>query len=195
MLEQTTLPVFCTLRELLRLQELCSGNWGPILHTTHTHMPILQRERKRICILLFRAGKQRQHRSLSFRTRVYTHSRSSSKLDEQICSQFDRTAQTPAFKEKRVLVLSFEILGFLPIQPVLDSLGHQNIYQTLLCMPESFQFIFEGIALLSWLTLHSHPTPALGLFPTNVAQSKAQKKSSFPGNASCISHDHWFVNS
>lgn len=194
MLEQTTRPVLFTLREFLRLQELCSGNRGQILHT-HTHMRMLQRGRKRICILLFHSGKRRQHRSPSFRRRVYAHRRSSSKSDEQIWSQFDRVAQTLAFKEKRVLVLSFEILGFLHIQPVLDSLGHQNIYQTLLCMPESLQFIFEGIVLLSWLTLHSHPTPALGLFPTNVAQSKAQKQSSFPGNASCISRDHWFVNS
>ena len=87
-------------------------------------------------------------------------------------------------------ILSFEILGFLPIQPILDSLGHQNIHQTLLCLPLSFWFIFEGTVLLSWLTLHSHPTPALGLLPTNVAQSKAQKQSSFLGNASCISSDH-----
>lgn len=63
--------------------------------------------------------------------------------------KFDRMVQTPAFKEKRVLVLSFEILGFLPIQPVLDSLGHQSIYQALLCMPASFQFIFEGTVLFS----------------------------------------------
>lgn len=40
-LEQMTLPVLLTLREFLRLQKLCSGNWGQILHTTHTHMHIL----------------------------------------------------------------------------------------------------------------------------------------------------------
>ena len=92
----------------------CSSHWGSSsgsrsfvprtgvrFYTPHTHMHILQRERKRICILLFHTGKQRQHRSLSFRTRVYTQSRSSSKLDEQIWSQVWSNGTDTCFQGKK----------------------------------------------------------------------------------------------